>query len=199
MAKKPTSAAGQESEDIEAIHATAADAEITPENRDELASRLVNRFAAWAGVAGFIPLPVVDAFAVGGLQVQMLRRLSQIYDEPFSENRGKALVAALAGSLIPETSAIGAVSLVKAMPIVGTIAGGIAMPALSAGATFAIGKAFIQHFRTGGTLLDFNPPDYREFIKSQKEMWESGRKNTGAQSDSSSGGDAASAATTTSS
>ena len=24
----------------------------------------------------------------------------------------------------------------------------------------------------GGTLLDFNPPDYREFIKAQKEMWD---------------------------
>jgi hypothetical protein len=28
--------------------------------------------------------------------------------------------------------------------------------------------AFIQHFASGGTLLDFNPPDYREFIKAQK-------------------------------
>jgi hypothetical protein len=28
---------------------------------------------------------------------------------------------------------------------------------------------FIQHFASGGTLLDFNPPDYREFIKAQKE------------------------------
>lgn len=199
MARKPTSATGHESEDIEAISATAAEAELTPEGRDELASRLVNRFAAWSGVAGFIPLPVVDAFAVGGLQVQMLRRLSQIYDVPFSENRGKALIAGLAGALIPATSALGAASLVKTMPIVGTIVGGITMPALSAGATFAIGRAFIQHFRTGGTLLDFNPPDYRDFIKAQKEMWESGRKSTDAQSDSSSGRDTASAATTTNS
>lgn len=199
MARKPTSATGHESEDIEAIGATAVEAELTPEGRDELASRLVNRFAAWSGVAGFIPLPVVDAFAVGGLQVQMLRRLSQIYDVPFSENRGKALIAGLAGALIPATSALGAASLVKTMPIVGTIVGGITMPALSAGATFAIGRAFIQHFRTGGTLLDFNPPDYRDFIKAQKEMWESGRKSTGAQSDSSSGRDTASAATTTNS
>jgi uncharacterized protein (DUF697 family) len=199
MARKPTSATGHESEDIEAIGATAVEAELTPEGRDELASRLVNRFAAWSGVAGFIPLPVVDAFAVGGLQVQMLRRLSQIYDVPFSENRGKALIAGLAGALIPATSALGAASLVKTMPIVGTIVGGITMPALSAGATFAIGRAFIQHFRTGGTLLDFNPPDYRDFIKAQKEMWESGRKSAGAQSDSSSGRDTASAATTTNS
>src|SRR5205823_10694846 len=39
----------------------------------------------------------------------------------------------------------------------------------SAGATYVIGKVFIQHFASGGTLLDFNPPDYREFIKAQKE------------------------------
>ena len=52
------------------------------------------------------------------------------------------------------------------------------MPVLSAGATYAIGKAFIQHFATGGTLLDFNPPDYREFIKVQKEKWDSRRSRS---------------------
>jgi hypothetical protein len=47
------------------------------------------------------------------------------------------------------------------------------MPVFSAGATYVIGKVFIQHFASGGTLLDFNPPDYREFIKAQKEKWNS--------------------------
>ena len=56
------------------------------------------------------------------------------------------------------------------------------MPVLSAGATYAIGKAFIQHFASGGTLLDFNPPDYREFIKAQKEAWDARRgKGAGSQ------------------
>ena len=62
---------------------------IEVENRDELASKLVDRFAIWSGVAGLIPVPIVDAVAVGGLQLQMLRRISQIYAVPFSENRGK--------------------------------------------------------------------------------------------------------------
>lgn len=148
-------------------------------DRDELASRLVNRFALWSGVAGLIPLPVVDVVAVGGLQVQMLRRLSQIYDVPFSENRGKALIAGLAGAMIPATSGIGAASALKAVPVFGTIVAGFVMPVLSAGASYAIGKAFIQHFESGGTLLDFNPPDYHEFIRSQKEMWDlrSGRSS----------------------
>lgn len=145
----------------------------TPETREQMASKLVDRFALWSGVAGLIPVPVVDVFAVGGLQIQMVRRISQIYDVEFSENRGKALIASLAGSMIPATSGVGAASVLKAVPIVGTIAGGFVMPVLSAGATYAIGKAFIQHFATGGTLLDFNPPDYREFIRRQRDMWDS--------------------------
>ena len=151
------------------------DEAVAPAERGETASKLVDRFALWSGVAGLIPLPVVDVLAVGGLQVQMLRRLSQIYDVEFSENRGKAVIAALAGTMIPVTSGMGAASALKAVPILGALASGFVMPVLSAGATFAIGKAFVQHFESGGTLLDFNPPDYREFVKAQKEMWDSRR------------------------
>jgi uncharacterized protein (DUF697 family) len=169
MATKPTASVSPEKD--EAIAATSSTA--TSEPREEVAAKLVDRFAIWSGVAGLVPIPVVDLLAVGGLQVQMLRRLSQIYDVEFSENRGKAVIAALAGTMIPATSGMGAASALKAVPILGMLASGFVMPVLSAGATFAIGKAFIQHFESGGTLLDFNPPDYREFVKAQKQMWES--------------------------
>ena len=56
------------------------------------------------------------------------------------------------------------------------------MPVLSAGATYAIGNAFIKHFESGGTLLDFNPPDYREFVKASKEMWDSRTKGSSSES-----------------
>jgi uncharacterized protein (DUF697 family) len=75
--------------------------------------------------------------------------------------------------MIPATSGMGAASALKAVPVLNIIAAGFVMPVLSAGATYAIGKAFVQHFESGGTLLDFNPPDYRDFVKAQKEMWES--------------------------
>jgi uncharacterized protein (DUF697 family) len=157
-------------------NSSAADATLA--TNTELAARLVNRFAAWSGVAGLIPVPFVDLLAVGGLQLQMLRRISQLYGVPFSENRGKALIASLGGALIPASSTLGAASALKAVPIIGTLASGFVMPILSAGATYAIGKAFIEHFATGGTLLDFNPPDYREFVKAQKQMWDSRSKNS---------------------
>ena len=161
MATKSTASASSESAEA-----------TTPEQREEMASKLVDRFAIWSGVAGLIPLPVVDVVTVGGLQIQMLRRISQIYEVPFSENTGKALIAALAGTLIPASSGIGAASTLKFVPIMGPLAAAFVMPALSAGATYSIGKAFIQHFASGGTLLDFNPPDYREFIKAQKAKWD---------------------------
>jgi uncharacterized protein (DUF697 family) len=177
MAQKPNSSTGIEKETAEA--AEAAEAADSPELRREMASKLTDRFALWSGVAGLIPVPVVDVLAVGGLQIQLLRRISQIYDVPFSENRGKALIASLAGSMIPTTSGIGAASAFKAVPVVGTIAAGFVMPALSAGATYAIGKAFIQHFASGGTLLDFNAPDYRDFFRAQKEMWDLRSRRSG--------------------
>jgi uncharacterized protein (DUF697 family) len=155
--------------------------EVSQSEREQLAATLVNRFAIWSGAAGLIPVPVLDIVTVAGLQLQMLRRISQIYDVSFSENRGKALIASLAGSLIPASSGLGAVSALKAVPIVGTLTSGLVMPVLSAGATYAIGKAFIQHFESGGTLLDFNPPDYREFVRTQKQMWDA-RQSRPAQS-----------------
>ena len=148
----------------------------TPEASDDprraAAERIVKRFSLWSGAAGMIPVPFLDMAAVGGVEVQMLRRLSQIYDIPFSENRGKSLVAALAGATIPATSGIGAASLLKGMPVFGTVVGALMMPTLSAGATYAIGMAFIRHFASGGTLLDFNPPDHRDFIKAQNKKHE---------------------------
>jgi uncharacterized protein (DUF697 family) len=173
------------------------------EPTETMIEKLVDRFAIWSGVAGLIPVPVIDAFAVGGLQIQMLRRLSQIYGVAFSENWGKALIASLAGSMIPTTSGIGAASVLKAVPIVGTIVAGFVIPGLSAGATYAIGKAFIQHFASGGTLLDFNPPDYRKFVKASKEMWDSrstsSRRNAQPSSSSSSGAETTTGTAATSS
>ncbi len=127
MATKSSASASTEKE------AMASESEMTPEQRTEFANQLVNRFAIWSGVAGLIPMPVVDVFAVGGLQLQMVRRLSQVYGVPFSDNSGKAVIASLAGSMIPTTSGIGAASTLKFVPVIGTLTAGIVMPTLSAG------------------------------------------------------------------
>ena len=150
-----------------------SESEMTAEQRHEVALELVDRFSLWGGAAGLIPAPLLDVAVVSGVQLQMLRRLSQIYSVPFSENVGKSVLASLLGSVIPTTSGTGITSVLKGVPLIGAILVFVT-PSLSAGATYVIGRTFIEHFAAGGTLLDFNPLHYREFIKAQKEKW-SGR------------------------
>ena len=152
----------------------------TPEAKDRRAraTAVVKRLSLWSGAAGLIPIPLVDLAAVGGVQIEMLRRISKIYGVPFSENSGKALIAGVAGSMIPASSGVGATSLIKGIPGIGTAVSLLTMPTLSMGATYAIGMAFIQHFATGGTLLDFNPPDYHEFLKAEPSKGRSGAAQT---------------------
>jgi uncharacterized protein (DUF697 family) len=130
---------------------------------------VVERFSFWSGVAGLLPIPFVDLAAVAALQIQMLRLISRIYDVPFSENRGKALIAGIAGTIIPVSTGVGMASMVKSIPIAGTAVGALVTPALAVAATYAIGKVFIQHFASGGTLLDFEPPNYREFLSREMQ------------------------------
>jgi len=138
-------------------------------DRKKRAAEIVERYTLWSGGAGLIPLPFVDMAAVGTVQLQMLRKLAATYDIRFSDNLGKSVLASLVGSMIPATSGMGFISAVKGVPLIGTAVAITAMPALSAGATYIIGQVFTQHFASGGTLLDFNPPDYREFIKAQTD------------------------------
>lgn len=158
----PTTTAGAER--TSRAHAKSAAADISQSDRRARATKMVERFSFWSGVAGLLPIPFVDLATVGALQIQMVRLISRIYDVPFSENRGKALVAGIAGTIIPASTGLGMASVVKTVPIAGTAIGALATPALAMAATYAIGMVFIQHFASGGTLLDFEPPNYREFI-----------------------------------
>jgi len=139
------------------------------DDRRSRATKVVERFSFWSGVAGLLPIPFVDLAAVAAVQIQMLRLISRIYDVPFSENRGKALIAGLFGTVIPVSAGVGMASVVKGIPIAGTAVGALVTPALAVAATYAIGKVFIQHFASGGTLLDFEPPNYREFISREMQ------------------------------
>jgi uncharacterized protein (DUF697 family) len=143
------------------------------DDRYATAAKLVDRYVLWSGAAGLIPVPLVDMTAVSGVQLQMLRRVAEVYGIKFSDNVGKSVLASLMGAIIPATSGMGLASATKAVPLFGTAVAMVSMPALSAGATYIIGRVFINHFESGGTLLDFNPPDYREFIKEQTKKLKS--------------------------
>jgi uncharacterized protein (DUF697 family) len=134
------------------------------------ANDLVKKWMWWTMGAGLIPVPFVDLAAVTGVQLKMLSDLSKLYEVKFSENRGKAIIGALLGSIVPNSLAGGGVgSLLKMVPLVGPILGGISMSLFSGAATYAIGKSFIQHFESGGTFLDFDPVTVKDYFNKQFE------------------------------
>lgn len=135
--------------------------------RLEKANALVRRYSYWSAGFGLIPIPVVDLAAITGTQVKMVHGLSQIYGREFSEDAVRAAIGALVGAAVPVAVGAGAVSALKTVPMLGQIAGTLALPALALAATVAVGRVFVQHFEAGGTLLDFDPEKMRAYFESE--------------------------------
>ncbi|MDP5218849.1 DUF697 domain-containing protein [Ruegeria sp. 2205SS24-7] len=143
--------------------------EVEEVDRVDQAISLSKRYAAYAGGAAFIPVPVVDIAAIGALQLKLVKDLSDLYDVPFSSNSGKAAVTALLSTLVPVQAGITTASFVKAVPLFGTALGVVSAPAFAGAATYAVGRTFTMHFESGGTLLTFDAEKMREFFKSEYE------------------------------
>ena len=135
--------------------------------QQQQALQVVNRYKWFSAGAGFIPVPYLDGVAVSALQLKMLAEISKIYGVPFQQNLGKAAIASLAGFVITHAAAFGALS--KAVPALSAVAAP-ATAAFAWGYSWAIGNIFIQHFESGGTLLDFDPERFRKHFKSQFDM-----------------------------
>lgn len=138
------------------------------------ALKTVKNYMWWSMGAGLIPVPFVDWAAVSGVQLKMVAEISKIYGVPFQESRGKAVIGSLVGFVLPHATAFGLIGgLLKAIPVVGALAGAPAMALFCGAYAWALGNVFIQHFESGGTFLNFNPEEVREYFKAQ---FEEGRK-----------------------
>lgn len=125
------------------------------------ADRIVLTSSLMAAGAGTIPVPGWDIAVISGIQLKMLADVSKLYEIPFTQNIGKSAIGALVGGLGPSYLARASLgAAVKVIPGVGQIVGMVALPALAGGSTYAIGKVFIAHYESGGTLLSFNPKEF---------------------------------------
>jgi uncharacterized protein (DUF697 family) len=139
---------------------------------DELTKRLradviITRHAAVAAGAGLIPIPLIDFSAILAAQVAMLYLLCDIWETPFSKQAAKSVVLSAVGAGIPglNTRNMFASSLLKAIPVIGTGAAMAATPILAAATTLALGKLFVEHLESHGTLLTFKASSIKEYAK----------------------------------
>lgn len=131
---------------------------------------IIRNHMIWSMGAGLIPVPIADFFAVGAIQLDMIRQMCKLYDIDFKEKDGKAVVSALTGAGL---SRLGANAAIKFIPGLGSVVGGVTMSILSGASTYAIGEAFKKHFETGGTFLDL---DTNRIKKMYNELFEKGKE-----------------------
>lgn len=134
--------------------------------RTKHADTVIRNHIIWSMGAGFIPILVADVFAVSALQLDMIRQLCKVYDIDFEETRGKALVTSLTSATLAR---LGARSLVKLIPGLGTYIGGMTVSVFAGASTYALGEVFKLHFESGGTILDFDPDRVRRFYRDKFE------------------------------
>ncbi len=130
-----------------------------PRPASRRSSRLIiGEYALLASGAGLVPIPLLDATLIAGVQLAMLSALATHYDVPFSRDLGKAVLSAAAAGLISARGGRALGSLLKSVPVIGSIAGDAIAPVLAVSTTYAIGRLFARHFEAGGTLSSFPLP-----------------------------------------
>jgi uncharacterized protein (DUF697 family) len=143
-------------------------------SHDTNAKAIVKRYMLWSMGAGVIPIPGIDLATITGVQLKMLSELAKEYGVPFREDRGKAVISGLIGGVGSGVLAYGVVgSVLKIIPIFGSLLGAASVPITAGAATYALGNVFLQHFASGGTFLNFDPAEVRDHFA---EHLEEGRR-----------------------
>ena len=148
-------------------------APLTEAEREEQASQVVDRFSLWSGAAGLIPIPIVDVAAVAGVQLQMLRRLSEIYGVPFIDNRGKSVIASAGrrhhSASTATTTAMTFGSLIKGIPGIGTDGRRVDHAGVFGRRDLRHRQGVHEALRIRRHAARFRSAGLREFIKAQQE------------------------------
>jgi uncharacterized protein (DUF697 family) len=145
-----------------------------PADRREVAQLIVSRYARYAAGAGLVPVPLVDLAAIGGVQVAMLGALAAQYDVPFSRERGKTIIAALVGGLMPSLAGH------QVLKLVGPLVGILSVSGFAMASTQAVGTLFVSHFESGGTLQDLDVEQSRRHLLASLNRSGSPSAQTGA-------------------
>ena len=112
------------------------------------AGAVIKKHVLWSTGAGLIPIPLADLAAVTAVQVSMLEDLSEIYEVTYSEPVIKNFVTALTGGMLARIGA----SMVKAIPGLGSLIGGLSMSVMSGASTYAVGQVARNELESSGDL-----------------------------------------------
>lgn len=148
---------------------------------DKRADEIITKYM-WAagGAAGVNPFPLLDLAGGSAITMKMVLDLAKVYRQKLDidmaakmlEQLGKNLIAMVGATVATPAVAAGIGSLLKTVPGIGTIAGGLVQGVTQALVTRWIGNVFVEYLRNemkppGGGLAEIARDKWEELTRPQ--------------------------------
>jgi small GTP-binding protein len=162
---------------------------------DQRADQIITRYM-WAagGAAGVNPLPMLDIAGSSAITLKMVLDLSRVYGQPLDADVAVKMLAQLSKNLLAMLGATAAApvaasllgSMLKTVPGVGTLAGGVIQGLAQALITRWVGNVFVRYLQNEmkappGGLVEVARAEWRELTKpeSLRRLISIGREQIG--------------------
>jgi uncharacterized protein (DUF697 family) len=142
---------------------------LTPAERLNTGMHLIKNHSIAAMGIGVLPAPGLDLIALTGIQLNLVRKLGEMYGHKLSDHLGTKLIGSLLTGYLPLAIAAPVASVLKFIPGVGIAAGVLAQSTLAGATTYGVGKLFLDHFESNGSFLDFDAAKMKEKFKEKAE------------------------------
>lgn len=131
-----------------------------------LAEKKINSSVLMAAGCGAIPISYIDVGSTMAVQLNMVKGLCDIYEVEWDEHAVKGLLASAVGNIGKRMGA----SMLKNIPLIGTVIGGFANAVLSGISTYAMGHAFIKYVSVNSTIKSVKDIDMGIFSGMGSDM-----------------------------
>lgn len=132
------------------------------------ADKIIRSHVLWSIGAGLVPIPLFDLVAITAIQMDMLGQLAKLYGADYTDSMGKNFLGALTGSTLAQVGA----SVIKAIPGIGTVLGGVSLSVAAGATTYAVGRVATDQLADKGNLVDVDIEKARE---SYQRAYEEGK------------------------
>lgn len=133
------------------------------------AERIVGHFALGSLSALLVPTLLGEWVLLPAIQLTLIHKLCKLYGQKFVVNAAKAKIGIFLSWLLVLSTADSFGIILQHIPIIGTSWRRISTALIGSASTYAIGKVFILHFESGGTLLSLDPETIRNYYFEQLE------------------------------
>ncbi len=113
---------------------------------NNLALKIIRKYSLWALCLGFLPIPVLRVVAIIVIQLLMLSELAKIYGGFYKIHAAKWMIVAIIVALAVLPLSRAAVTILKAVPVVGSILAFLILPAIAGVVTAGLGRYFMSRY-----------------------------------------------------